>query len=290
MTTQLFVNDSTLSDAGWFNDADTMVYGYLTSVAGTNTITATGPASLTAYAAGQVFRFIVATTNSGATTINISSLGAKNIYYNNAALSGGELLVGVPITIMYDGTRFHAVAGVQPQTVPSGTMFDFGGTSAPSGYLACDGSAVSRTTYAALFAAIGTTWGAGDTTTTFNLPDLRRRVTVGSGGTGTGTLGNAVGNTGGSEDAIVVTHTHTGTTDSSGAHTHTVSGTVYATDGGASPSAGQAYGTGTASSAAFASADSGGAHTHPFTTDSAGSSGTGKNVQPSAIVLKIIKV
>ena len=60
-----------------------------------------------------------------------------------------------------------------PQAVPSGTVHLFATTTAPSGYLECDGSAVSRATYANLFAIIGTTWGAGNGSSTFNLPDLR---------------------------------------------------------------------------------------------------------------------
>lgn len=57
-----------------------------------------------------------------------------------------------------------------------GTVFYFGGTSAPQGSLPCNGAAVSRTTYAKLFAAIGTIWGAGDGSTTFNVPNLASRV------------------------------------------------------------------------------------------------------------------
>jgi microcystin-dependent protein len=68
-----------------------------------------------------------------------------------------------------------------PSTVPAGAGFEFFGTTLPVGYLWCDGSAVSRTTYAALFNAIGTSWGAGDGSTTFNLPDCRSRVGVGVG-------------------------------------------------------------------------------------------------------------
>ena len=60
-----------------------------------------------------------------------------------------------------------------PTAVPSGTVHLFATTTAPSGYLECDGSAVSRTTYADLFTVIGTTWGAGNGSSTFNLPDLR---------------------------------------------------------------------------------------------------------------------
>lgn len=66
-------------------------------------------------------------------------------------------------------------------SIPSGTVVDFGGSSAPSGWLLCDGTAVSRTTYAALFGVIGTSYGAGDGSTTFNLPDARGRVSVGQG-------------------------------------------------------------------------------------------------------------
>ena len=57
--------------------------------------------------------------------------------------------------------------------IPTGAVFHFAMSTAPTGYLVCDGSEVSRTTYSALFAAIGTTFGAGDTTSTFNLPELR---------------------------------------------------------------------------------------------------------------------
>jgi len=65
--------------------------------------------------------------------------------------------------------------------VSIGTIIPFGGTAAPSGFLACDGSAISRTTYADLFSAISTTWGTGDGSTTFNIPDLRDRFIRGSG-------------------------------------------------------------------------------------------------------------
>ena len=60
--------------------------------------------------------------------------------------------------------------------IPSGAVLPFAGTAAPAGWLLCYGQAVSRTTYAALFNALGTAYGAGDGSTTFNLPDLRGRV------------------------------------------------------------------------------------------------------------------
>ena len=98
--------------------------------------------------------------------------------------------------------------------VPTGAVIDYAGTGTPSGgYLLCDGAAVSRATYSDLFTAIGTTWGIGDGVNTFNLPNFNRRVRMGSGGTGTSTIGNAVGNTGGAETVTLTTaqmpaHTH----------------------------------------------------------------------------------
>ena len=65
------------------------------------------------------------------------------------------------------------IEGKVAQADPSGQIAFFAGSSAPAGWLKANGAAVSRTTYAALFAAIGTTYGAGDGSTTFNLPDLR---------------------------------------------------------------------------------------------------------------------
>ena len=64
-------------------------------------------------------------------------------------------------------------------SIPVGAQLPFAGTTIPSGYLLCDGRAVSRTTYKDLFEVIGTTYGAGDGSTTFNLPDKRGRVSVG---------------------------------------------------------------------------------------------------------------
>lgn len=63
--------------------------------------------------------------------------------------------------------------------VPAGATMGFAGSTAPAGWLLCYGQAVSRTSYAALFAAISTTYGAGDSSTTFNLPDLRGRAVFG---------------------------------------------------------------------------------------------------------------
>jgi microcystin-dependent protein len=102
----------------------------------------------------------------------------------------------------------------------------YAGSSVPSGWLSCDGTPVSRTTYANLFAAIGVTFGAGDGSTTFNLPDTRSRMPIGA-GTGTGLTNRALGTAGGGESktinsANLPTHTHTIDHD----HPDTTSGTV----------------------------------------------------------------
>lgn len=79
---------------------------------------------------------------------------------------------------------------------PVGTVLAFAGTTAPSGWLMCDGSAVSRTTYRNLFALVETTYGVGDGSTTFGLPDLRGKVIAGfwSGSANFGNFGATVGN------------------------------------------------------------------------------------------------
>ncbi len=83
------------------------------------------------------------------------------------------------------GTKLNANAQAIDSYIfarmPPGSLQDFAGPTPPDGWLPCDGRAISRTDYGLLFGAIGTTWGAGDGSTTFNVPDLRGRVTVGTG-------------------------------------------------------------------------------------------------------------
>lgn len=84
----------------------------------------------------------------------------------------------------------------------------YGGTTAPNGFLVCDGSAVSRTTYSELFSSIGTSYGAGDGSTTFNLPDLTGKVVIGVSSSYT------LGDTGGEESHVLLdtelpAHVHT---------------------------------------------------------------------------------
>lgn len=111
-------------------------------------------------------------------------------------------------------TTAFATAAISPFT---GAMLMWPTATAPSGFLLCNGQTVSRTTYAALFAILGATFGAGDGSTTFTLPDYRDRMPIGA-----GTTYSAAG-TGGSKDAVIVSHTHTATVTDPG-HTHTATG------------------------------------------------------------------
>lgn len=90
--------------------------------------------------------------------------------------------------------------------VPTGGILAYGAAAAPTGFLLCDGSLVSRATYAALFAVVSTTFGAGDGATTFGLPDLRQRFPIGKAASGTGAT---LGGTGGTIDHVHVISSHT---------------------------------------------------------------------------------
>ncbi len=206
-------------------------------------------------------------------------------------------------------TALAAIAGAGGSGVPVGTVADYAGSSAPTGWLLCYGQLVSRTTYADLFTAIGTTYGVGDGATTFGLPDCRGRVGVGKdnmGGTaasrvttaGSGVDGATLGAVGGAQNHTLTTaqlasHTHTGTTNSDGTHTHNI---VKAAFNGAT-------GTSTFVSTVDTKVtlpeqltpvtgtftDSAGAHTHTITMNNTGSGDAHNNMQPSIIFHKIIK-
>ena len=87
----------------------------------------------------------------------------------------------------FDGANLTGIEGI-----PTATIVPWSSASVPSGFLECNGTAVSRSTYSALFAIVGTTYGAGDGSTTFNTPDLQDNTPVGKSGT------KALGSTGGS--------------------------------------------------------------------------------------------
>ncbi len=154
-----------------------------------------------------------------------------------------------------DGTRINALLLKQiideiNNNTPVGVIHEYAGVQAPQGYLFCKGQAVNRNTYADLFHVIGTTYGAGDGSTTFNLPNLCGRIPVGI--DDADVEFNALGKQGGSKTHTLTAeqmpahthiqnahthgvsatsqsggaHTHSASSNSTGAHTHTLSGTA----------------------------------------------------------------
>lgn len=162
----------------------------LASVSGTDTITATAPFTVAAYAAGQGFRFVAANTNTGAVTINISGLGAKSITkQGTTALNAGDIASGGAYEIVYDGTRFQligarqggAVAALTVNARSSNTIFGTGDLGSMNQYT----STFTQTFTAA--ATLGAGWyvdvqniGTGvitfdaNSTETFNTPNGAR--------------------------------------------------------------------------------------------------------------------
>lgn len=116
--------------------------------------------------------------------------GQGSLYLRRDNTGGAQLYQKT--TGIHVNTGWIAMAGAVV-TTPTGAMHMYGGATAPTGWLLCDGSAVARSTYADLFGVIGTLYGSGDGSSTFNVPDLRGRVPVGyaaSGGhTDVSTLG-----------------------------------------------------------------------------------------------------
>lgn len=134
-----------------------------------------------AHLSGQMVAFTPHATNAGTCTLNVDSLGAKALRSApSTELPAGTLIAGTPYVALYNNSDsafyLHGLFG-NPYTVPIGGMIDFAGTSAPnSSFVFPTGQAISRTTYATLFSLVSTTYGTGDGSTTFNLPDLTGRV------------------------------------------------------------------------------------------------------------------
>lgn len=244
-------------------------------------------------------------------TTGVSHTNGADVFHNDLAAHHNDMkneieAVETDLVAAYGGipgstniqTALSYLLGV---SVPTGVTLPFAGSSTPTGWLLCDGSAVSQTTYANLFSTIGTTWNTGgEGAGNFRLPDMRRRVPVGSGGSGSGTLGNSLGNTGGEETHTLITsempgHTHTqnahshGTSDPGHAH----STTFLSASCGGGPHA-QVYsvtnnedGTQTPSTSSSTTGVSILANT--ATNNTTGGDGAHNNIQPSAIFNWIIK-
>jgi len=193
---------------------------------------------------GAMIAFVPHATSGASVTLNVDGLGAKSLRSAPGVdLPAGVLVQGAPYVATYSHATqeflLHGFYG-DPYGIPIGGGMPFIGTTAPnSSFVFPFGQAVSRTTYATLFAMVGTTYGPGDGSTTFNLPDFRGRVVAGKddmGGTSANRLtnqagglnGDVLGATGGSE-----THTLTNAqvpatgvtiTINDPGHAHTVEG------------------------------------------------------------------
>ena len=192
-------------------------------------------------------------------------------------------------------TAFVQAAGL------TGEIKMWGVSSAPTGYLLCNGQAVSRTTYAALYAVYGTTFGTGDGSTTFNVPNFTNRMPIGAGGT------YSLAATGGSAtttlvEANVPTHTHTfsattGNNNSSLSHQHNIlgsSGYHYVADGGQNNggNASNPFSLGSADYGTYVTASGSLDHTHNVsgTTGTGSGSGTAATtISPYLGIYYIIK-
>tara|TARA_B100001093_G_C26711790_1_gene963751 strand:- start:435 stop:1226 length:792 start_codon:yes stop_codon:yes gene_type:complete len=169
-------------------------------------------------------------TNNAAddSTIEVDSSGGY-LKVKDAGISAVKLATDSVITAkIQDGavTSAKLNASAISTLMPTASLMPFAGSSAPTGYLLCDGAAISRSTYSTLFGIVGTTYGVGDGSSTFNIPDLRGRVIAGQddmGGASANRLtgltggvdGDALGGTGGDEK-------HTLTTSEIPTHAHDI--------------------------------------------------------------------
>lgn len=269
---------------------------------GTTAYTFATSQGLTTLTDGFKIAFTCNATNTGASTLNVDSLGAVALQkVKGTDLLSGELVAGCVYTATYDSASTAAWVihgGVDNVRTPPGIVAPYAGTSAPAGWLLCYGQAVSRTTYAALFAAISTEFGTGDGSTTFNLPDLRGRVIAGQddmGGSSANRLtgltdgvnGDTFAATGGLESTVLTeaqlaAHSH-GVTDPG--HDHggsTTDGDYLATGSNKIIGGGSTYNV-NSGSVTIASDTTG------ISINSTGSGSAHNNVQPTIILNYIIK-
>lgn len=257
---------------------------------------------------GQVIAFTPHTTCGATVTLNVDSLGAKPLRSApSTELPAGVLIQGTPYLALYNNSDaafyLHGFFG-NPYGIPIGASVDFWGATAPnSSFVLAYGQAVSRTTYATLFSLFGTTYGAGDGTTTFNVPDCRGRVIAGKddmGGSAASRLtstyfgGTAtnLGATGGAENltltaaqlpSLSISGSTSGTMSVSGSASNVILG---GTSGGGGVGGGGAFGlSGSASVTGTASGT---------LSVSGAVSGTGgqahRTVQPTIIANKLIRI
>jgi microcystin-dependent protein len=243
---------------------------------------------------GHMIAFVPHTTSGAAPTLNVDGLGAKNLrQFPSTDMPAGVLVQGTPYVATYnnsDSSWYLRNSFVNPYQVPIAGGLDYWGTSTPNSAFAFPaGQAISRTTYSVLFGIMGTTYGTGDGSTTFNLPDKTGRVSAMKESSATrltstyfGASGATMGATGGSEStsltaAQIPSLTSTGSFTSSGS-TFVASDqdtTTFSTNAGG-PFGWRAWNTGASVTR--------GSVTGSLSVTSSGTSGSGhRTVQPTII-------
>ena len=152
---------------------------------------------------GQMIAFTPHITNGATVTLNVDGIGAKPLRTApNAELLAGVIIQGTPYVATYnnsDGAFYLQGFFGNPYNMPLAGGLDYWGTTVPNSAFAFPyGQAINRTTYASLFAIMGTTYGVGDGSTTFNIPDVRGRVIAcpdNMGGASAGRISGATVNT-----------------------------------------------------------------------------------------------
>jgi len=314
-TTNLHIEQPGLGDyAGDWNVPVNADWALIDQASGTtSTVSLTNTDVTLTVAQSAFFMFILTGTLTG--NVNLifpGTIGGRRIIWNQTTgaftvtIKNGSGDTGVlafrsqqvPV-LLTASTAYYDEFG----SSPAGTLEPFGGATVPTGYLLCYGQSVSTTTYAALYSAIGTTWGPASGGN-FTLPDLRGRVLAGAddmGGTPAGVLtGYSLGTTGGIQ-AVTLTAAEVPTlayTDSGHTHTASDSGHNHGAGGGATAflttgssvvlAGGFDVGIATSISTATGYASISIGTGHAAITDNAGG-GSHSNVQPTAAVNYIIK-
>ena len=223
-------------------------------------------------------------TSAADTTDNSTlTLGSSKLKVKDAGITATQLATDAVITAkIQDGavTSAKLDAGAVSVLMPTGSIMSFAGASAPTGYLLCDGAAISRSTYSTLFGLLATTYGSGDGSSTFNIPDLRGRVIAGQDDMGGSSANRLTGLTGGVDGDVLGgsggAETHTLSTAEMPAHTHGGLTNIDPNggDGGSASDPGTDYVTSNGAGTVSGSTGGGGAH---------------NNVQPTFILNYIIK-
>ena len=267
----------------WLDEKDNYLFNLLDAVVQERT-----GASLTASPVTQLANAIATAATTGKSGIQRNATGSET----SAMASTVRTVTPASLKPLIDSL----VLGIA-NSVPSGGVLAFARSSAPAGWLVADGRAVSRSQYVDLFNAIGTTFGSGNGTSTFNLPNVQGAVVRGWNGSSTGVdAGRGFGtmqqpqnqqHTHIATGAAVPAHTHNFTTGGAGAHTHTNSVSAAGAHTHSASATSDGVHNHTANSEAAGahshsgSTTAGGAHTHTVPTAAYGNNTSGPYASPA---------